>query len=411
MTKAKGYAGGPKARYILLGSVAFLILGGLIMIYSAASVSDYVHQQDSAYHFKIQLQWIGIGVVLMYLASRFDYRKFRSLAWPIWIASCVALVGVLLVGVSRGGAQRWITIGGRNIQPSEYAKVACVLVAAHLLANHPMRTRDPKGFWLRLVGSVGVVAVLVYMQPDLGTTVSIVAAWGVVLILGGIRWSHLFAAGGIGGTMVIAAALLADYRIARVTGFLDPWSDPQGSTYQIVQSMLAFGSGGLTGVGLGMSRQKFFYLPAAHTDFIFAIIGEEFGLIGTLLTVAAFVLFTYAGFRIALNTRDSFGRLVAGGLTAMISIQAIMNMAAVTSLMPVTGIPLPLVSFGGSSMTFTMACIGVILSVSTYGAKGASRAVGSDKERIGAGTVERRRNSRSHLSGIDGGRKASRRRA
>ncbi len=411
MTRAKGYAGGPVARYILLGSVAFLVLGGLLMIYSAASVSDYVYQQDSAYHLKQQIMWIGIGAVLMYLTSRFDYRRLRALAWPIWGVSVAALLGVLLFGVTRNGAQRWLMIAGKSIQPSEYAKVACVLVAAHLLAKHPMRTRDPKGFWLRLLGSVGVVALLVYLQPDFGTTVSIVAAWGVVLILGGVNWTHLFAAGGVAGTMAITAALLADYRIARVTAFLDPWSDPQGSTYQIVQSMLAFGSGGLTGVGLGMSRQKFFYLPAAHTDFIFAIIGEEFGLVGTLLTVAAFILFTYAGFRIALNTKDPFGRLVAGGVTAMIAIQAIMNMAAVTSLMPVTGIPLPLVSFGGSSMTFTMACIGVILSVSTYGAKGASRAVGGDKERVGAGTAERGRNSRAHLSGIDGGRKASRRRA
>ncbi len=394
-----------------MGAVAFLTLGGLVMIYSASSVSDYVYQSDSAFSLKKQIQWIGLGLVLLVAASNFDYRKLRSLTWWAWVLSVVGLIGVVAFGVERGGAQRWLVLFGMSIQPSEYAKLACVMVAAHILADRKLRQRDPKLFWLRLLGSVGVVAVLVMMQPDLGTTISIVMAWGVVLVLGGIRWTYLISAAGISGTMAVILALAADYRVDRLTAFIDPWADAQGSGYQTVQAMLAFGSGGLTGVGLGMSRQKFFYLPAAHTDFIFAIIGEELGLLGTLSVVVAFAVFTYAGFRIALKARDPFGRLLAGGVTAMIALQALMNMAAVTSLMPVTGIPLPLVSFGGSSMTFTMLCIGLVLSVSTYGARGVSRATGAKKERTSARTAERRRDGRAHLSGIDGGRRTTRKRA
>jgi cell division protein FtsW len=231
--------------------------------------------------------------------------------------------------------------------------------------------------------------------------------------MGGVKGRWLTLTLGVG---VPAAALLvavAGYRMERVTSFLNPWADPGDSGYQIIQSLYAFGSGGFFGVGLGLSRQKFFYLPAAHTDFIFAVIGEELGLLGTLSVVIAFGLFAYAGMRIALDCRDHFGRLIAGGLTAMIVVQALMNMAAVTGLMPITGIPLPFVSAGGSSLTLTLACVGLILAVSRNGGAARVRLVRPTK----AGGLERasasewRRDGRSHLPRSRGGQSAGGRRA
>jgi len=402
-----------KARYLFIGSSVALMLAGLVMIYSASSVSDFVLHGDSAYHLKRQFMWIGLGSILLLLAWRVDYRALRRLAWPALFVTIGGLVVVLVIGIEGGGAQRWVDIGGYTIQPSEYAKLACVMVAAHMLAQRRSRQLADKDMWGRLFVSTGLVMFLVMLQPDMGTTVSIAAAIYVVLLLGGVDWRAL---GGVlagGAAIGTAAVLIAPYRAARLFAFLDPWADPQGAGYQTIQAMLAFGSGGIAGVGLGMSRQKFFYLPAAHTDFIFAIIGEELGLVGALGIVAAFVVFAYAGIRIALGARDTFGRLLAGGITAMIVIQAIMNMAAVTSLMPVTGIPMPLVSYGGSTMTFTMLCIGVVLSVSRYGTRGVRvvRGKNPNKEQSHASDDEWRGNRRSHLSGVVGGRGAARQRA
>jgi cell division protein FtsW len=235
----------------------------------------------------------------------------------------------------------------------------------------------------------------------------------VVLILGNIRTTWLLGISLSGIALGLIGIFSAGYRAQRFMAFLDPWADPQKGGYQTIQAMLAFGSGGLDGVGLGLSRQKFFYLPAAHTDFIFAIIGEELGLIGTLSVVLAFLLFAYAGTKIALGARDEFGKLLAGGLAGMIATQAIMNMMAVTGLMPVTGIPLPFVSSGGSSLTFTLVCVGLVLSVSSHGTRGVRpvRATGAGKENARARDDERGRNRWPHLSGIDGGRGTTRRRA
>jgi cell division protein FtsW len=397
-----------------MGSTLFLLLLGLVMVYSASSVSDLVNTGDSSHHLKRQLMWIAVGLVLLLAVRRFDYRRLKTFSWPIYFISLAGLVAVLAVGVGKWGAQRWLAVGGYTIQPSEYAKLACVMVTAFMLTQLKRRELDPKEFWVRVSLATAAVVFLVMLQPDMGTTMSIVLSVYLVLLLGGINWGALMAMAMAGAGAALGAILIADYRAARLFAFLDPRADPQGSGYQTIQAMLAFGSGGVDGVGLGMSRQKFFYLPAAHTDFIFAIIGEELGLIGTLAIVLGFVVFAYAGVRIALGTRDTFGRLLAGGLTAMIVTQALMNMAAVTGLMPVTGIPMPLVSFGGSSLTFTMLCIGIMLSISLHGTRG----VRPVRKRTGDGgrpqrarSDERRRNSRTHLSGIDGGRQAGRRRA
>jgi len=414
VSKRDTYAGGANAHYLLLGSTFVLLALGLVMIYSASSVSDFVNLDDSMHHLKRQGMWIGLGLLLMIAIRRFDYRRLKNLTWPFYFISIGGLVAVLTFGVSKWGAQRWLAVGPYTIQPSEYAKLACVMVAALMLTQLKRKEITPKEFWVRLVIASSAVALFVMLQPDMGTTMSIMLSVYLVLLLGGINWGVLVTMAAGGSAMALAAVLLADYRAARFFAFLDPRADPQGSGYQSIQAMLAFGSGGVDGVGLGMSRQKFFYLPAAHTDFIFAIIGEELGLLGTLAIVVGFVLFAYAGVRIALGARDTFGRLLAGGLTAMIVTQALMNMAAVTGLMPVTGIPMPLVSFGGSSLTFTMICIGIMLSISLHGARGVRPVRNRTKEGgrpQRARSDERRRNGGAHLSGVGDSRSTRRKRA
>ena len=406
--------------YLLLGATCFLVLGGLLMIYSASSVSDYVKLGDSAYHVKKQLLSAALGVVGLLILSRWDFRAKRSrfdlrrpevLAWGLWGVSLAGLVAVKIAGVGTWGATRWVDIGPLSVQPSEYAKLGCLLAASVLTVRWRRGELEDKQFLIRLLAAVAPVVILVMMQPDMGTTISIVLAVFLLLWLGGIRRQWLVVTG-VGGLSLAALMVwVAGYRMERVTAFLNPWGDPLDSGYQIIQSLYAFGSGGLFGVGLGLSRQKFLYLPAAHTDFIFAVIGEELGLAGTLAIVTAFLLFAYAGIRIALECKDPFGRLLAGGLTAMIVAQALMNMAAVTGLMPITGIPLPLVSAGGSSLTFTLGCIGLILAVSRYGGSSRVRLVrpsatrGSER----ASVDERWRDGGSRVSRTDGGRTPTRR--
>jgi len=411
VSKRTTYSGGPLPRYLMLGSMLFLLLGGTIMVYSASSVADFVTLQDSAYHLKRQVIGVLLGAIMLVVAMSVDYRRMRWAGPALWLVSVLGLVLVLVLGVGKWGATRWIDLGPITVQPSEFAKLACVMFTALLLQQYRSGRIDTATFWRRLALVVGVVVLLVMLQPHLGTTVTILLSVYLALLIGGVSFALLggVALGGLAGIAGLVA--IAPYRMRRVTSFLDPFADPQGSGYQSIQALYAFGSGGLDGVGLGMSRQKFFYLPAAHNDFIFAIIGEELGLIGALCVVAAFGVMAYAGVRIALGARDGYGRVLAGGLTAMLVTQAIINMGAVVGLLPVTGVPMPLVSSGGSSMAFTMLCIGIILSVSTYGARAERRERSGSRETAGAHSAERRGNRRSHLSSVNGGRSVARRRA
>lgn len=405
----------PAARYALMGATLLLVLGGLVMIYSASSASDYAKFADSAYHLKRQAVFVLLGGVLLFVAMRTGAETLRRVGTGILVVSDVLLGVVLVMGLEKWGATRWIDLGFYTLQPSEWAKLGVALSLAALLADRAKRPRplleDAKALGWIVLPPVA----LVLLQPDMGTAMSILLAVFLMLMLGGVPAGWLTGVAGAGAVAVPVMIFAQKYRAARFLAFLDPWADPRGDGYQIIQALLAFGSGGLTGVGLGLSRQKFFYLPAAHTDFIFAIIGEELGLVGTLAVVAAFGVIAWAGVRIALAARDPFQRLVAGGLTVTVVIQAIMNMAAVTGLMPVTGIPLPLVSYGGNSVLFTLVCIGLILSVARNGrARGGARSTSRTEpaeEAIVANPGQRRRNGRPRLSGIDGGRALPRRRA
>lgn len=405
------YAGGTGARYWLLGSAFFLTAFGLVMIYSASSIMALAREGNSTVFLVKQLVAAALGWGLALLLARFDYRLLKDRANAVW-ALCVALlVVVLMIGVVTNGAARWIPLGIVNLQPSELAKIGCIIAVAAVALEWQRGRLLDKHFLGRVALLTVVPSVLIIMQPDMGTTATLVVTVVIVLLLAGIKMRWVLGA----GTFLVSLAALfiwiEPYRMRRVTGFLNPELDPIGSGYQIIQALYAFGSGGLDGVGLGLSRQKFFYLPEAHTDFILAIIGEEAGLLGTLAVVAGFCVFVWAGFRIANGARDGFGRLVAGGLTGMIAFQAVLNMAAVTGMMPVTGKPLPFVSYGGSSMIMTMIAVGLLLSVSEYGmlAPRAVRVRRPAEEHVRESSRERRRDGRAHIPGADRGRPARRR--
>lgn len=414
--KRHAYSGGTTARYVFAGATVALTLFGLVMIYSASSITAAAREGSSEYFFLRQLLFVAVFGGLAVFIGRFDYRLLKERVFALWAGGVGLLLLTLVIGVARGGARRWIPLGITQIQPSELAKIACVLIVATVAVDWMRGSVDTRTFLIRVATFTGIPAFLVVVQPDLGTTLTLVAAVGIVLFLAGIPWRWLFITIGFGVALAVVGIMAEPYRLRRIAAFTDPFADPLGKGYQTVQALLAFGTGGVGGVGLGLSRQKFFYLPEAHTDFILAIIGEEVGLIGTLGVIVGFAVFLWAGFKIAMGAKDPFGRLVAGGLTGMLGLQAVLNMSAVTGLIPVTGKPLPLLSYGGSSMLVTMICVGLILSVSEYGAlapralrrRPAPERADSSKERGRASTDQRGRNGGPRLSRVDGGRRTRR---
>jgi cell division protein FtsW len=357
-------------------SVAVLTLTGLVMVLSASSVSAFAAYGSSFLFFKRQLLYATIGGGCLLATSRLPYRLWERLWAPLLVASLGLLVMVLLpsVGTVSGGAARWIQMGPFSLQPSELAKFAVVAGAAAQLSRRFDRLEsEPLRWMLPLFAIVGAVSLLVLLQPDLGTMMVIAGSAFLLMFLAGVRLRLLatsFFLWGAAGTSLI---LGESYRRTRLLSFLHPWSDPRNTGYQIVQSLIALGSGHLFGVGLGASRQKWMYVPNAHTDFIFAILGEELGLVGELVVLALFVLLVYAGIRIALRAPDPFGRLLAGGITGWLGLQALVNLGAVTGVLPITGVPLPFVSFGGSSLVVSLAAVGVLMSIGRAGLEGVRR--------------------------------------
>ncbi len=345
--------------------VGALLAGGLIMILSSSWVSAFQNYGSSFLFFLRQLVWAAIGLTVFLVMSRIDYRKTRALGYLLFLATMAGLVMVLIpgVGTSAGGSTRWLVLGPMRVQPSELAKLALILVGADLLTRKGHRLRTFKEVLVPFGLMAGVVGALVLAQPDLGTTLILGGVTMVLLYVAGARVRIL---GGLGvGAIGMAGALAMSegYRRARLSVFANPFEDPLNAGYQAVQSQIALGSGGLFGVGLGAGRQKWLYVPNAHTDFIFSIIGEEVGLLGTFAVIALFGLLGYAGIRIARRAPDTYGRIVAAGVTAWVVGQGLVNMGAVTGLLPITGVPLPLVSFGGSSLVFTLAGLGILLNI------------------------------------------------
>ncbi|HEV3474907.1 MAG TPA: putative lipid II flippase FtsW [Actinomycetota bacterium] len=350
---------------LLLAATAGLVVLGLVMVLSASSVAAYRAYGSSFLFFVRQLAYAGVGLVVLLVASRIRYRAWQRLCVPLLVLSGLLLVLVLLPGFGTvaGGSARWLRLGPVTVQPSELAKLAVVSFVAALLARRWRRLDDVRQVTMPLVPVGGAICALILLQPDMGTTVIIVGAVFVLLFVAGARIRHLVI-GGVGlGTLGVGLMAVEGYRWARVVSFINPWSDPQGSGYQTIQAAIGLSSGGLFGVGLGAGRQKWSYIPNAHTDFIFAIIGEELGLAGTITVLLLFGVLVYAGIRIALRAPDTFGRLLAAGITGWLGIQALTNLGAVTGVLPITGVPLPFVSFGGSSLVVSMAGVGILVAV------------------------------------------------
>jgi len=380
--------------YYLIVILAFALAAfGLVMTFSASSASAFINQNDSLYFFKRQLVYVAVGTVGSWLISRLDYRKLKKAA-PLFLLACFVLLILPFIpglGYRSGGATRWINLGFFQPQPSEIVKLFLVIYFAAVLASKRYNFKDIRGSFVKLLLPLALVFILIIKQPDMGTAVIVTGTAVVLYFLAGAPLLHFLVLLPIGSLLMAVFVLVAKYRLARWLAFLNPWADPSGKGYQIVQSLISFGSGGLTGVGLGASRQKFGFLPAAHTDFIFAIIGEEAGLIGTLSLVIIYLIFAVLFYRAIIKCRDKFGQLLAAGISVLIVGQAVINMAAATSLIPVTGVPLPLVSFGGSSIIMNLLGLGLLLSIIKFN--------NVNNESFN----KRRRHSRPHLSRFSAG--------
>jgi len=355
------------ADFTLMLTTLILVGIGIIMVFSSSHYYALSKWNDSYYFLKRELVWASVGLAGMLAAMNFNYWKYKKLALLAYVISIILLILVLTpLGIELNNAKRWIGVGGFTIMPGEIAKVCAILFMASWLSKKPEKI---KSFYYGILPSllvIGVYFTLVILQPNLSTAVTIAMIIGTMMFVAGMRWTHLSIMG-ISGIVLIAAMIaVAPYRMNRLTGFLDPFADPQGEGYQVIQSLLALGTGGLFGVGLGKSIQKYLYLPEPQNDFIFAIIGEELGFVGAVLIIGLYMLLIWRGVRIAINSPDLFSCLLASGITSMVAIQVVINIAVATSSMPVTGIVLPFISWGGNSLAIFMTIIGVLLNISRY---------------------------------------------
>lgn len=339
-----------------------LFVFGLVMLYSASAIVADASDRSPSYFLGRQAVWGLLGLAAMIAVARADYRLLNrpAVAWTIYGAVTLSLF-VALLSPAINGAHRWVQFAGFTLQPSEPARLGLVVALAHLLAA---RGADSFRTLLLPLVSTGFLAFLIYLQPDLGTATLLVLVGAAVIFMGGARLVHLAGLAAVGVSLFAAGVLAADYRIARILTFLDPFADPLGDGFQLSQSLIALGSGGLTGVGFAASRQKLLYLPEPHSDFIFSVVGEELGFIGAGLVVVFFLFFTVRGLTISCRAPDRFGMLLGVGATLTIAFQAFLNFSVATAIVPTTGLPLPFVSAGGSSLVTTLAAAGLVLSVS-----------------------------------------------
>lgn len=356
--------------------VAVLNLLGLVMVLSASSVHALTEEGSSWYYVSRQALWGLVGAVALVAVARVDYHRWRRLATPLLLVSLVTLVLVLVpgVGLVANGSRRWLGAGNLSVQPSEFVKLTLLIWVADLLARRAAYIRKVRaGLRPVLLALLGVSA-LVMLQPNLGTTIVIVGMVLSICFVAGVPMAPILRWAGLGAGAAVLLAWLEPYRRFRLLAFWDPWADPLGQGYQTIQSQVGLASGGLVGSGLGASRAKWGFLPYAHTDFVFAITGEELGLVGALVVVALFSLLGVLGVRTALHASDRFGMLLAVGVTSWFTVQAFVNIGSVIGLLPITGVPLPFVSFGGSSLVVSMAAVGLLLSVARQADAPGSRA-------------------------------------
>ncbi|HDQ04526.1 MAG TPA: putative lipid II flippase FtsW [Deltaproteobacteria bacterium] len=352
---------------ILLFVTLVLITIGTTMIYSSSSIIALEKFSDSRYFIKKQIVFVFMGMLLMVLMTKIPYEHLKKLAYPGILLAIILLVLVLVpgFGIKSGGAMRWLNVGGVSFQVTEMVKIAMVLFLSCLFARKTYQLKNfNRGILLPLIVTVAIV-ILILLEPDFGAAVIIATIFLFMLCVAGARIRHLLFLSFLFVPAAVMLIFLKGYRLTRLTTFLDPWKDPSNTGWQIVQSLISFGSGGTFGVGIGEGMQKLFYLPEPHTDFILAIIAEESGFLGVSIVIAMFAVFALRGFMIAMKAPDFFGTLLAAGLTLVIALQAIVNIAGVMGLIPLKGLVLPFLSYGGTAFMMSMASVGILLNISS----------------------------------------------
>ena len=355
-----------KIDWLLVLGVVFISLFGLLMIYSSSNVWALYKFNDPYKFARTQAIFLIVGYILMFIVSRIDYKNYLTKTNLIFVICFFLLIMVLIPGIGtvRNGSRSWFGIGGFGIQPSEFTKLALIMFTAKYLSNNENLLKDIKRGVLPILVVLVLVFGLIMLQPDFGTGVIIVVTIVVLLFISGVSMNFFIKIGLLGVLGVVVLIIAAPYRMKRIVSFLNPWSDPLGSGFQIIQSLYAIGPSGLLGNGLGNSIQKHFYLPEPQTDFIFAIISEELGILGILLVTSLLVLIIYRGFKIAISCSDKFGKYIAFGITFGLAFQALLNLMVVVGLIPVTGVTLPFLSYGGSSLLISMISMGILLNIS-----------------------------------------------
>ncbi len=354
---------------ILLGAVLCLTGFGLVMVYSASAVFAQDQTQDALFFFKRQLVHAALGLAALWFGASFGYQRLTKLAYPLLLVTAVMLGMVLLpgLGTTASGSARWLRLGWVSIQPGELAKITVVIYLAYSLTRKQDKIKAFSTGCLPHLMICGVLVLLLLAQPDFGTAATLTLILFFMLFLAGTRVSYIVATALASLPMAYLLIVGSPYRLRRLLAFLDPWSHRFDIGYQISESLMSFGSGGVLGVGLGESKHKLFFLPAAHTDFIFSIIGEELGLLGALTIVALYGLVVWRGLRAAVRAPDVFGTLLAFGFSLLIGLQTLVNIGVVTGLLPTKGLTLPLLSYGGSSLICMMFALGIVLDVSAHG--------------------------------------------
>jgi len=354
---------------LLLMAIGLTCLG-IVMVFSSSSIMAMREHGDSLYFLKRQGLYALIGFSLMAILMHFNYQYLRKLAVPILLLCIIMLVLVLIPGIGAriGGAKRWIRLLGFSLQPAEFAKLGLIIFMAHSLARKQDKMKSFKLGFIPYMGLLAILLGLMLMQPDLGSALTLALVAMIMMFIAGTRLAYIAGLGVLALPFLYFLVMNVDYRRKRIMAFLNPWEDPSNTGFQIIQSWIAFGSGGPLGNGLGESKQKLFFLPEAHTDFIFAVVGEELGFIGVIIIAAMFLLLVMRGFRAATHAPDNFGSYLAFGMSLLIGIEAFVNMAVVMGLVPTKGLALPFLSYGGSSLMASLMAVGIILNVSSKSA-------------------------------------------
>ena len=355
-----------KINIFLLISVVIISLFGVLMIYSSSYIWAEYKFNDPYKFLKSQLIFLILGYIIMFIVSKINYQKYQKYSNIIFGICFILIVLVLIPGIGtvRNGSRSWFGVGGFGIQPSEFTKLGLIIFTSKYLKNNNKELRDIKKGVLPILIVLMLVFGLIMLQPDFGTGVVIVISIVALLFVSGVKMNFFIKIGLLGLVGVVVLIIIAPYRMERIVSFLNPWSDPLGSGFQIIQSMYAIGPGGLLGLGFGNSIQKHFYLPEPQTDFIFSIISEEFGFMGILIVSSLFITIIYQGIKISMKCEDAFGKYLAFGITFSLAFQTLLNLMVVVGLIPVTGVTLPFLSYGGSSLLITLLSMGILLNIS-----------------------------------------------